>query len=117
VIADRDARISALEKELHRLHDLIYKTNFGVQIHDTIPVTEVPEDVEPVLTEEQQAEKDYQDAIDERNLRLRSIARTRPSQLGPEMAREMVSNTVNRAAAAHPANRVFAAVRAEVNKS
>ncbi len=120
IIANRDATIREMSRELHRLHDLIYKVNFGVQIHDTIPVAQA--EPEPTLTAEQQLEQEHQQEVDYRNARLTSIARTRPSQLAGELSKEMVQENLRRAQAANPGikrevRQVFAAAHTEATKA
>lgn len=115
IIASRDQTIAEQTKELHRLKDLIFKNNFGVQIHDTLPsdVDQVEEPTEN-LTPQQQDEKKYREEEEYRQARLASTAITRPSALGSQIARELERDRERRADAAHPARKVFAAVRAEV---
>lgn len=112
IIAERGIRVQALETELHRLKDLIFKNNFGVQIHDTIPEPQM--EPEPVLTEEEKQVQEYQQQKDYEKARLASIAATRPSALGDALSRELKRDTEQRARAANPVRQVFASARAEV---
>lgn len=100
-----EKELSDLKKESKRQHDLIYKANFGVQVYDTIP--EVQPEPEPQLTPEQQAEKQVLEEAAREELRLRSIARTNPSQLGYEIARLRKSSTLQAAKAANPGAQAF----------
>jgi hypothetical protein len=115
-------RIAALEKESHRLLDLIFKNNFGVQLHDTLlqeqAQTEVPE---RELTDAEKAEQGYQSARERDISRLRSIKRTNPSRLGPELQRAKAAEIMRRAQAArpthmttHPAVAIFEQAKKEV---
>lgn len=115
IIATRENTIAEMSKELHRLKDLIFKNNFGVQIHDTLPADTEPVE-EPIenLTPQQQDEKKYQEDKQYRQARLASTAITRPSALGSQLAREIEREQEHRANAAHPARQVFAAARADV---
>jgi hypothetical protein len=116
-VADLSAQLKKSETERQRLHDLIYKTNFGVQIFDSIAgAPEVPEQAEPELTPAQQLEEEFEQQRQDRSRRLQSIARTRPSQLGVELAREMAKETVRSAVMAHPSQQVFAKARQEASK-
>jgi hypothetical protein len=115
-----EKQLADRERELHRLYDLIFKQQFGVQIHDTImgesavPVAQP----EPELTAEQQAEKELLDEEAREKLRLAWVRDHRPSQLGSELARVKRKNVVRAAQAAnpqaHPSVAVFAQARAAV---
>lgn len=118
VLGDKNKRIADLEKECHRLHDLIYSTNLGIQIYDSIPIVAVAEVSEEKLTPEQELEQEHQRETDARNLRLTSLKRTSPSRMGSAIARELMKETERRAGAAHPAHPshvVFAQARKEAN--
>lgn len=112
IIASQVHAITEMSNELHRLKDLIFKNNFGVQIYDTIP--EPQPEPEPVLTQEEKDIQEYQQDKQYRDARLASIAATRPSVLGDAIARELKRDTEHRASAAHPVRQVFATARAEV---
>lgn len=96
----RDSRIKELETELYTLHDRIFMEKFGFQLHGTLP-QETPEP-EPDLTDAQQAEREYEDARESEVRRLRSIARTSPSRLAPELRRAQAADVLRRATAARP---------------
>jgi hypothetical protein len=102
-----------LQRALRRLHDKGFIDQWGFQLYDSLPKFEAPtEPAEPELTEAEQAELDLAREHQADKRRLASIARTKPSQLGAEMERQMAKDAANRAAAAHPAREVFSAARA-----
>jgi hypothetical protein len=103
VVAELRRQLAERERELHRLHDLIFKQQFGVQLHDSLPSapeTAVPPDA-PVDDAESQQQADQR--------RLASIRRTNPSQLGPALEQVMARNAHRMARSAHPVRTVNAA--------
>ena len=100
-----EKRISDLEKERKRLYDLIFQGQFGVQVHDSVPQPQA--EPEPILTPEQKAEKEMLEEAGREELRLRSIAKTSPSQLPYEIARLKRSSSVRAAKAANPGAQAF----------
>jgi hypothetical protein len=106
VVALLKTQLERTEKELHRLEDLIFQKQFGVQLHDTLPeaentVLQAPETVD---------EGDAQEWEERREkARLASIARTSPSQLGPALEQQMTRRAQRMAKAAHPAHGVHPA--------
>jgi hypothetical protein len=99
VVAVYAQRVDALEKELHRLKDLIFQNAFGVQLHDTLPVQMVPP-VETPAPEPERSEDDREH--DDEMRRLAAIKRTRPSQLGPAMSQMMQRRAMRMARAVFP---------------
>lgn len=126
---EKDARIAGLEKQLadlererKRIYDLIFKQQFGVQIHDTIlgePAAPAPQP-EPELTPEQQEEKELLEEQAREKVRLSWVKNHRPSQLGSELARIRKRDQKRSAIAAnpgaHPSVAVFEQARAAVEE-
>lgn len=102
VVAELRRQLAERERELHRLHDLIFKQQFGVQLHDSLP--SAPEAVIEPDTPVDDAEA--QEQSDQR--RLASIRRTNPSQLGPALEQVMARNAHRMARSAHPIRTVNA---------
>lgn len=109
----RDKRIADLERETRRMHDLIYKANFGVQVFDTIAeATPMPE---PQLSPEETFEKEIRDEQQRRTDRIAWTKKHRPSNLADVIAQERTLEHVEAARAAHPAQQVFDRARQQVN--
>ena len=113
-IAIRDARIVTLEAEAHRMLDLIFRNNFGVQLHDTLPNVPDQAEPEPEQTEEQRAEQEILEQHAEEIDRIKSLMRTSPSRVGPAMQQMLAIHEVRAARNAHPATVVFSHARDEV---
>lgn len=112
-IGQRDKRIADLERETRRMHDLIYKANFGVQVFDTIP--EVKLEAEVPLTPEQVIEREIASVEQARRDRINWTKRNRPSQLADVMVQEAQLENVQAARAAHPVQQIFETARQQVN--
>lgn len=110
IIESQRTRYAELEAAHKRLLDLIMKGNFGVQLYDTLPEAQPAGEPEP--TPEEKVEEEFSEEIAE----IKSIMRTRPSQLGAYMSRLLDRQTIQRASAAHPAKQMFAQARQEVGK-
>ncbi|HEV7674391.1 MAG TPA: hypothetical protein VGQ12_07665 [Candidatus Angelobacter sp.] len=111
-LGQRDKRIADLERETRRMHDLIYKANFGVQVFDTIP--EVKPEPEVPLTPEQVFEQEIRNEEQRRKDRIAWTKRHRPSQLADVLAQEGQSEQVQAARAAHPVQQIFETARGQV---
>jgi hypothetical protein len=95
--------LAAREKELHRLKDLIFQREFGVQLYDSLPA-DAPVQTAAEPEPEPEPERDLEQERDARE--LTALARTRPSQLGPAMERKMRRDVMRMAQAAHPTHTV-----------
>jgi hypothetical protein len=95
--------LAAREKELHRLKDLIFQREFGVQLYDSLPA-DAPVQTAAEPEPEPEPARDLEQERDARE--LTALARTRPSQLGPAMERKMRRDVMRMAQAAHPTHTV-----------
>lgn len=114
-IGQRDKRIADLERETRRMHDLIYKANFGVQVFDTI--AEAKPEPEVLLTQEQALEQEIRNEEQRRKDRINWTRKHRPSQLADVIAQEGQSEQVQAARAAHPAQKIFETARQQVTSN
>lgn len=100
------SRLAALEKEHKTLLDKIFWQRMGFQLYGTL-TEEVAASVteqEPELTDAQRAEQEYEQSKESEVRRLKSIARTSPSRLAPELRRAQAADVQRRAQAARPAH-------------
>jgi hypothetical protein len=117
VLAEVRKQLADAERKLHRLEDLIFKQQFGVQLHDTLPADMMPApEPEKELTAEEKEVARIEAQEQAETARLRALARTRPSQLGSELERVMVNKTLRMAKAAHPTHTVAAQVFEQARK-
>lgn len=120
MVAELRSQLANRERELHRLKDLIFKQQFGVQLYDTLPVETMPE---PEPETPKSADEQMADSLEEADRRaknrLASLFRTSPSKLGPAIAEEMRARMARQASAARPmvpeVQQIFAKAKEEAN--
>jgi hypothetical protein len=119
-----EKRIADLEHERKRIYDLIFKQQFGVQVHDTLNAPDIPDasksaEPERPLTPDQQLEAEMRAQEEADRQRVEHAKRYQPSQLSAVLAdiraRERRRAVEMANPGQHPARQIFAEAKAAVN--
>ena len=101
MVAELRRQLEERTRELHRIKDLIFKQQFGVQLYDTLPAEAQPEPEAPKTREDAIVES-LEDADRQAKNRIASLWRTSPSKVGPALAQELRNKQIRQAHAARP---------------